>query len=54
MENSGYKRVVVKVGTSTLTRTSGRIDLPYIAQLVDQIARVRETGTEVLSSHPAR
>ena len=48
MENSGYKRVVVKVGTSTLTRTSGRIDLPYIAQLVDQIARVRETGTEVL------
>lgn len=48
MSKAEYKRIVVKVGTSTLTRASGRIDLAYIAALIDQIAHVRLQGIEVI------
>lgn len=47
-QERGYQCVVVKVGTSTLTHASGRIDLAYIAGLIDQIARIREQGTQVV------
>lgn len=42
------KRVVVKVGSSTLTGADGKPDRAYIASLVDQCARLRESGTEVV------
>lgn len=40
-------RIVIKVGSSTLTDDDGRVDETYLASLVDQIARVRETGAKV-------
>ncbi len=42
------KRVVVKVGSSTLTRADGRTDRDYLATLVGQLADVRASGCEVV------
>lgn len=47
-EGPRYRRIVVKVGTSTLTRESGRIDLTFMNSLMDQIAEVRAKGTQVV------
>lgn len=41
------KRVVVKVGTTTLTSPEG-IDEAYVADLARQIAQLRASGREVL------
>ena len=43
-----FKRVVVKVGTSTLTDERGIIDRSYLASLADQIAGLRSSGVDVL------
>lgn len=43
-----WRRVVVKVGTSTLTASSGRLHAPRMVDLVRQIAALRERRTEVL------
>lgn len=42
------KRIVVKVGTSTLTDAGGRIDRGYIADLAAQIALQTRQGRDVL------
>ena len=42
------KRVVVKVGSSTLTDGSGCLDRAYIASLVSQIAELKSGGCEVV------
>ena len=42
------KRLVIKVGTSTLTDSSGRLDRQYIASLTSQIADLRSKGCEVV------
>ena len=42
------KRLVVKIGSSTLTTGEGRIDHAYLAMLAEQIARVREQGWQVV------
>ncbi len=44
----GVGRVVVKVGTSTLTDAQGRIDRAFIADLTAQLAAQRKQGWEVL------
>ena len=41
-------RIVVKVGTSTLTDTQGRIDRAFIADLTIQLAAIRKSGRDVL------
>ena len=41
-------RVVVKIGTSSLTDDSGRIDQSMIASLVNRVAQLRSDGHEVL------
>src|SRR5689334_20712779 len=41
-------RIVVKVGTSTLTDAFGRIDRAYIADLTAQLAAVFNQGKDVL------
>ena len=41
-------RVVVKIGSSSLTDEAGRIDATMIASLVDQVAGLRDAGHEVL------
>ena len=41
-------RIVVKVGTSTLTDAHGRIDRAFIADLTAQLAAVCQNGRDVL------
>lgn len=41
-------RIVVKVGTATLSDGQGRLDRAYMADLVGQVARVRASGDEVV------
>lgn len=43
-----YRRIVVKAGTSLLTRGGERLDLEVIAALVGQIARLHQGGVDVL------
>ncbi len=44
----GARRVVVKVGSSSLTTASGGIDPARVSALVDTLAGIRGTGTEVV------
>ncbi|MBI5230993.1 MAG: glutamate 5-kinase [Coriobacteriales bacterium] len=41
-------RVVIKVGSSTLAGESGGVDRAYVRDLVEQVARLREAGTQVV------
>jgi glutamate 5-kinase len=43
-----YRRIVAKFGTSLLTAGSDRLDLVAMAQLVGQVARLREAGAQVV------
>lgn len=45
---SVYSRVVVKVGSSTLTKPNGGLDHDYIAQLVEQLCTLRAEGTSAV------
>lgn len=42
------RRLVVKVGTSTLTGGTRTLDKAFVARLTEQIVRVRERGVEVI------
>lgn len=42
------KTLVVKVGTSVLTRDDATLDVARVAELAEQIHRVRETGRQVV------
>ena len=42
------KRLVVKIGSSTLTTGEGRIDHEYLDSLADQVAHVRAQGWQVV------
>ncbi len=46
--NNDFKRIVIKVGTSTLTDESGLIDRVYIESLAGQIAGAKARGSDVL------
>lgn len=43
-----YHRVVVKVGTSSLTNTKGRLDKDYMEKLSSEISRSMKAGHEVI------
>lgn len=45
---AGAQRVVVKIGSSSITGTDGRIDIGQMNALVDAIATAREAGREVV------
>lgn len=45
---SGYKLVVVKVGTSSLTRKDGSLSLDEMGKLVDQIAEASRRGFRIV------
>lgn len=47
-EVTGARRVVVKVGSSSLTTAAGGIDPSRVSALVDVLAACRERGTEVV------
>ncbi len=42
------KRVVIKVGSSTLTDPAGGLDRAYVQSLIEQIAALREKGIDVV------
>jgi glutamate 5-kinase len=42
------KRLVVKIGTSTLTDATGGLDREFLADLAQQVARLRTLGIEVV------
>jgi glutamate 5-kinase len=44
----GWNKVVIKVGTSTLTKGSGRLDPPRMVDLVRQIGELRARGADVV------
>lgn len=44
VEGERARRLVVKIGSSTLTTSESSIDYAYLQTLADQIARVREAG----------
>ncbi len=46
--NQGQIKVVVKVGTNVLTRADGRLDITNISHLVDQLAKLKELGHQVI------
>ena len=45
---AGARRIVVKVGSSSLTTSEGGIDPARISSLADVIAGVRQRGAEVV------
>ncbi len=45
---SDGKRIVIKVGTSTLTGEDGRVDRGYLGELARQIAELRRRGDSVV------
>ncbi len=47
-EVDGARRIVVKVGSSSLTTASGGIDPARVSRLVDALAAVRRRGAEVV------
>ena len=42
------KRIVIKVGTSTLTHESGKLNLERIEQLVRVISNIKNMGHEAI------
>ena len=42
------KRIVVKLGTSTLTHENGKLNLRRISQLVRTLADLRNEGKEII------
>jgi glutamate 5-kinase len=48
VEISAARRVVVKVGTSTLTHQNGRLNMAVIRTLVDQLSRLHDEGRDVV------
>ena len=47
-EISGKKRIVVKVGTSTLTHNTGKMNIARIAKLVSVLSDLKNEGNEVI------
>jgi glutamate 5-kinase len=47
MRDLNIKRLVIKVGTHTLTKSSGRLDRTHIRRLVEEIASIRRDGKDV-------
>lgn len=45
---SAYKRITVKIGSNVLARPDGTLDVTRVSSLVDQVARLRNDGVEVI------
>lgn len=48
MSNEKYQRIVVKLGTSTLTAGTNRLSPPHLVDLVRQISTLQASGREML------
>lgn len=42
------RRLVIKIGSNVLSRADGMLDIPRLSAIVDQIADLRQQGTEVV------
>jgi glutamate 5-kinase len=42
------RTIVVKLGSSTVTRSDGKVDREYLGRLADQVVRLREDGDRVV------
>ncbi len=42
------KRIVVKIGTSTLTHSTGRLDIRHVERLVKTLADLQNAGNEIM------
>lgn len=42
------RRIVIKIGSNVLTRTDGKLDITRMSALVDQIAELHRSGTDIL------
>ena len=47
MNTSGIKRVVIKVGTSTLTHASGQLNIRLVEELVKVISDIKNSSYEI-------
>ena len=45
---SGYKKIVVKVGSNVITQENGLPDENRIQHLVNQLAEIKKRGIEVI------
>ncbi|GAB3932909.1 glutamate 5-kinase [Mucilaginibacter myungsuensis] len=43
-----YQRIIIKIGSNVLTQANGLPDAARISHLVDQVAAIRQQGTEVI------
>jgi glutamate 5-kinase len=43
-----YHRLVIKLGTNLLTGGTGRLDIPTMTSLVDQVAQLHQQGREIV------
>lgn len=43
-----YKRIVIKIGTSTLTDEGGHLNLPHLRILVEQVVQMSQQGREII------
>lgn len=48
IKTDGFRRIVVKVGTSTLTHTNGTMNLRKIEKLIRCLADIKNTGVQVI------
>ena len=48
VENAARRRLVVKIGSATLTTSESSIDYGFLDDLADQLARVRDAGWDVV------
>lgn len=44
----GFKRIVVKIGTSTVTGGSKKVDMPQMIDLVRQLSLIKDSGADVV------
>lgn len=47
MYSNKYKKIVVKIGTSSLTHENGKLDIETIEKLVRQITNIRNAGIDI-------
>lgn len=46
--NNKKHRIVIKIGSSVLTRSDGTLDITRMSAIVDQITELRKSGTEII------
>lgn len=48
MAKLGYKKLVLKIGTQVITKDNGKLDLPVMGNIVEQIITLKNVGIEMI------